>query len=183
MKQFNNTKWDVRNWTKEQKEYFQLTMFRLGHTWEFQLPNKVLHLNADCYYITDGLLTRGIGSLSQHCGRIHQVWEDFLNHKDSHNKHKWHDEIVAWAEGKPIQYNYLNDSNKDVWMLCDTPQWDANNLVFRVKPDEPKKYWIVLAGIKVLTDNNSLFHCTETELCSMYQHYPDVQFVEVTLND
>ena len=50
-------------------------------------------------------------------------------------KHKWHDEIVAWASGAEIEYNNVDS---DGWLLDRNPQWDDSNFNFRIKP-QPKQ--------------------------------------------
>jgi quinol monooxygenase YgiN len=47
-------------------------------------------------------------------------------------KHKWHDEIVAWAGGAEIEI-YMHDK----WTDIDTPQWHQDN-EYRIKP-QPKQ--------------------------------------------
>ena len=48
------------------------------------------------------------------------------------NKHKWHDEIVAWAGGAEIECFVAS-----AWYGTDYPNWDENN-EFRIKP-QPKQ--------------------------------------------
>ena len=47
-------------------------------------------------------------------------------------KHKWHDEIVAWAGGAEIECFVDRE-----WYGTDYPNWDENN-EFRIKP-QPKQ--------------------------------------------
>lgn len=49
-------------------------------------------------------------------------------------KHKWHKEIVAWANGAEIECNsVLNPANKG-WLLANYGiNWDNPDLIFRVK--------------------------------------------------
>jgi len=46
-------------------------------------------------------------------------------------KHKHYDMIVAWAEGKEIEYLYCG-----YWYRASDPRWEAGRL-YRIKP-EPK---------------------------------------------
>jgi len=80
------------------------------------------------------------------------------------NKHKWYNEIVAWAEGKTIQCRYKNTSIKweDYNFEC-IPPFNNVDLEFRVKPNTVK-YRLYLDGldgdivdnisISVSSDNN-----------------------------
>ena len=55
MLDFTNTKWDVRDWTREQKIQFQEKCFELGYTWA---GYGVQHLNATGYFLNS--YNRGI---------------------------------------------------------------------------------------------------------------------------
>ena len=49
-------------------------------------------------------------------------------------QHKWHKEIKAWADGDEIECIHgLLD-----WYLVDYPNWDGDNVEFRIKP-QPKE--------------------------------------------
>ena len=50
-------------------------------------------------------------------------------------KHKWHDEIVAWAGGAEIEY-----STGQGWNIAAPPIWEINGIVYRIKqqPSAPK---------------------------------------------
>ena len=50
------------------------------------------------------------------------------------NKHKWYNEIVAWAGGAEIECFVASE-----WYGTDYPNWDENN-EFRIKPQpiQPK---------------------------------------------
>ena len=48
-------------------------------------------------------------------------------------QHKWHKEIIAWANGAEIQHNNL----KGDWIDVKTPAW-SQGLEFRIKP-QPKE--------------------------------------------
>ena len=46
-------------------------------------------------------------------------------------RHKWHDEIVAWAAGEEVQKRSLGDVE---WKSCTvTPSWGAPCFEFRIK--------------------------------------------------
>ena len=55
-------------------------------------------------------------------------------------KHKWHDEIVAWAGGAEIEAK-----TADNWFMDDDPQWNDPQYEFRIKPQpkEPKYLYVV----------------------------------------
>jgi hypothetical protein len=66
------------------------------------------------------------------------------------NKHKWYNEIVAWAEGKTIQcrYNQYKSRDTSVWKdytYSNTPSFNGD-LEFRVKPNTVK-YRLYLDGL------------------------------------
>ena len=54
-------------------------------------------------------------------------------------KHKWHDEIVAWAGGSEIEI-YMHNK----WTDIDTPQWHQYN-EYRIKPQpkQPKYLYVI----------------------------------------
>ena len=64
------------------------------------------------------------------------------------NKHKWYNEIVAWAEGKPIQYKIRNKSVWNDWQdstYSNIPSFNGD-IQFRVKPNTVK-YRLYLDGL------------------------------------
>lgn len=52
-------------------------------------------------------------------------------------KHKHHDVIVAWAEGKKIEYC----NNEHEWRTVNEPSW-STILEYRVKPYQPVSKWL-----------------------------------------
>ena len=65
-------------------------------------------------------------------------------------KHKWYNEIVAWASGAEIEFrfkDYLGQSWSD-WLPATKPNFDAENAQYRIKP-QPKEpqYLYVYQGI------------------------------------
>ena len=52
-------------------------------------------------------------------------------------KHKWHKEIKAWADGAEIESKFDWTSDPE-WYLNDFPDWDAKDVIFRIK-SQPKK--------------------------------------------
>ena len=55
-------------------------------------------------------------------------------------QHKWHKEIKAWADGAEIEKIWISDDfdNPHHWHVINNPEWDAEHLVFRIKP-QPKE--------------------------------------------
>ena len=47
-------------------------------------------------------------------------------------KHKWHDEIVAWAGGAVIEYK-----RKEGWNSDNNPTWHGTECIYRIKPNKP----------------------------------------------
>ena len=52
-------------------------------------------------------------------------------------KHKWHDEIVAWAKGCQIEA-----LKAGIWFGTDYPQWDDDGCKFRIKPQPKQKKYL-----------------------------------------
>lgn len=59
-------------------------------------------------------------------------------------KHKWFNEIIAFAEGKEIQYRFTDDKGySSVWYDVNsdfTPSFNAKNHEFRAKPETDYLY-------------------------------------------
>ena len=53
-------------------------------------------------------------------------------------QHKWAKEIHAWADGAEIEWKYIEDEDDDDWLKADSPNFDSDDLEFRIKP-QPKK--------------------------------------------
>lgn len=54
-------------------------------------------------------------------------------------KHKWHNEIKAWADGAEIQHRM-----GDNWIDCKTPQWGVQT-EYRIKPQPKLQYLYVIS--------------------------------------
>lgn len=65
-------------------------------------------------------------------------------------KHKHYDCIVAWAEGKEIEYKF-----NDKWYACyPTPNWDVTT-EYRVKPKITECYFeLCRGGYSCIPSNN-----------------------------
>ena len=55
-------------------------------------------------------------------------------------RHKWYNEIVAWANGAEIECMVHGSS----WMPCITLEWDNDLMYYRIKPQpkEPKHLYV-----------------------------------------
>ena len=54
-------------------------------------------------------------------------------------RHKWYNEIVAWAIGADIEYTYDDISTSSYWITAlETPNWNCELYKFRIKP-QPKE--------------------------------------------
>jgi hypothetical protein len=51
--------------------------------------------------------------------------------------HKWHKEIIAWANGQTIQFKTLAGEWDDIG-IGDAPNFDSRNMQYRIKPEPPK---------------------------------------------
>ena len=56
-------------------------------------------------------------------------------------KHKWHKEIKAWADGADIEWSFLELCD---WHETPIPTWDDPRCNFRIKP-QPKEPQYLLA--------------------------------------
>lgn len=55
-------------------------------------------------------------------------------------KHKWAEEIIAYAEGRTIQCNSILNSDDYGWIDTYNPYFWMETLKFRVKPKDPEWY-------------------------------------------
>ena len=53
-------------------------------------------------------------------------------------KHKWHDEIVAWAAGKEIEWKSSDLGNEWIEVGDNNPMWHRLDIEYRIKP-QPKE--------------------------------------------
>jgi len=77
------------------------------------------------------------------------------------NKHKWYNEIVAWAEGKTIQFRYKSNSFK--WKDFDfepTPPFNNVDLEFRVKPNTVKYRLYLCNYTDVIVNYVRMVYCS-----------------------
>jgi len=63
-------------------------------------------------------------------------------------QHKWHKEIIAWADGAEIEERWISQNTvEDEWREAQTsPMWDCDGLEFRIKPQpkEPQYLYVYL---------------------------------------
>jgi hypothetical protein len=59
-------------------------------------------------------------------------------------KHKWHTEIIAWADGEEIQSRPIKAFDSVAWEVDKNPSWNGNVSQFRIKlqSKEPKFVWV-----------------------------------------
>lgn len=59
-------------------------------------------------------------------------------------KHKWYNEIVAWASGAEIEFAYSVVSDFAVWNTRQNQDWDDARFIFRIKPqpEEPQYLYV-----------------------------------------
>src|SRR5690625_328929 len=53
------------------------------------------------------------------------------------NRHKYYNEIIAFAEGRTIQAKYIGIQNEGIWVDDPAPYFDNSKYEFRIKT-EPK---------------------------------------------
>ena len=58
-------------------------------------------------------------------------------------KHRWHDEIVAWAGGAEIEV-----LAGGVWFPTDYPAWHDDDDEFRIKPQPKEKKYLYIYAFK-----------------------------------
>jgi len=70
------------------------------------------------------------------------------------NKHKWYNEIVAWAMGSEIEQSLENASGWTDWHNVVTPTFYTSGAEFRIKPivKEPKTGRCLICHSKVNLD-------------------------------
>jgi hypothetical protein len=71
-------------------------------------------------------------------------------------KHKWYNEIVAWASGAEIENRFGN-----TWVECKVPQW-GEQTEYRIKPQpkEPQYLYVYKAmGGEVMIESNPSAYC------------------------
>jgi hypothetical protein len=87
-------------------------------------------------------------------------------------KHKWYNEIVAWASGAEIEWRTNNGSMHTEWKEAgEIPNWHIGIAEFRIKP-QPKEpqYLYVYKGQGYEYNFSTAFHesCTFGSIQSKY---------------
>ena len=88
----------------------------------------------------------GTGDFAHRC----TTSKDILIDKGKSMKHKWYNEIIAFAEGKIIQYKGVNNN----WIDENSPYFHRDDFEFRVKP-EIKLDVIKCVNIQLDSNNQS----------------------------
>ena len=70
-------------------------------------------------------------------------------------KHKWYNEIVAWASGAEIE---MRATFTQGWNQIDNSDWNTELFVYRIKPQpkEPQYLYVYedIGGINITSDKN-----------------------------
>lgn len=86
-------------------------------------------------------------------------------------KHKWHKEIIAWANGATIQFN-IGDGKWDDCIDND-PAWSPNTQ-YRIKP-EPKK----LIYLNVYKDTENIYFLANDD----FEKFSEIYIGKIKLED
>ena len=66
-------------------------------------------------------------------------------------KHKWYNEIVAWASGADIEIRYTSRNGYSEWVLEQYPNFNSDLIEVRIKPQpkEPQYLYVYQMGGKM----------------------------------
>ena len=81
-------------------------------------------------------------------------------------KHKWHDEIVAWAGGAEIEAK-----SGICWRLEEDPEWNNTEYVFRIKPQPKEKKYLHF----VLHPSGAIMFRTQPVLCGEEEYFGKIE--------
>lgn len=91
-------------------------------------------------------------------------------------RHKHADVIIAWAEGKEIEYRDPTRHHSGLWVECQHPGW-YENFEYRIKPP-PKKCRVALFRLSTEgTSTYTTFTDTQEEANSYEQHIRFVRWL------
>jgi hypothetical protein len=68
-------------------------------------------------------------------------------------KHKWHEEIIAWANGAEIEEKYVGGMCMKDWTAQNSPAWHTEiGYVYRIKqqPKEPQYLYAYKVNAKIV---------------------------------
>ena len=82
------------------------------------------------------------------------------------NKHKWHKEIKAWADGAEIQ---CRDTDSQSWFNCgiEEPYWNDGEVEYRIKPQPKEQQYLYVYQQK----NSSLVTIVNSKSCMQESAY------------
>ena len=60
-------------------------------------------------------------------------------------KHKWHKEIKAWADGAEIEYRETIGNAK--WVYLENPAWLEDDVEYRIKPQPKEPQYLLVYNI------------------------------------
>lgn len=119
----------------------------------------------------------------------------FGTESKSNTKHRWYNEIVAWANGEKIQYSVFDLTN---WIDYNhlntdrgfTPDFNGSNFIWRIKPKmQIQKYRMALVEYDVYkscvcvdTTDSSLDFPAEGNVMGFIRWVSDVVEVEIPVN-
>jgi hypothetical protein len=70
-------------------------------------------------------------------------------------QHKWQREINASNAGQTIEFNALVWNAPDTWKVAVAPNWDLENVVYRVKPKEREMKVTKSNAVRAMLNENS----------------------------
>jgi len=174
---FIDTKWDAREWTKEQKVKWQNRMFEIGFSWG-GWDKRVRYITSDFYYVSDSSVTYG-GDFTFFNGREGNLmtYEDAFPSPTQHlegqrAKARFDASIDATLAERGSRYGEFEDgavimqSLKGVmkstggWARLSPPQREALEMIQhkigRILNGDPnyEDSWVDIAGYaKLISDN------------------------------
>ncbi len=84
-------------------------------------------------------------------------------------RHKWYNEIVAWADGAEIEFKDEADLNE--WLDTDVPFWDdGEGIEYRIKP-QPKEPQYLYVYYGRLSNNASGYFFEQQRLSGIEGGY------------
>jgi hypothetical protein len=172
-----NTKWDAREWTKEQKAKWQKRMFELGFSWGCGSA-RTKYLRSDFYYIGNTGLSYGGGYTFFNDRNVKQMtYEDAFPSPTQHleqqrAKARFDASIDATLAERGSRYGEFEDGaaimqslkgvmqSTDGWTRLSPPQREALEMIQhkigRILNGDPNyaDSWVDIAGYaKLISDN------------------------------
>ena len=93
------------------------------------------------------------------------------------NKHKWNEEIIAWANGDEIECRLIDfNATSNDWGTVYHPQWDNPSIEFRIKPKDEIITIEVGKSYKLRDGRKARVYATDGYNCKQIHgaiYYPD----------